>query len=141
VNWTEGHVFRSDLCWIEAGFTIRLAFHISLKIRTVMYFLWLKDFPNAEIHREIDFVYEEGVIWPRDIRNWTHHFAEGDYSLEDRLRTDRLRSIEYMDAICALLADDLYLPQKRIASILNIHQDTVKRILRQELWLRNVNCK
>jgi hypothetical protein len=50
-----------------------------------------------------------------------HRFEEGEYSLEDEPRLSRLRSIEYVDAIRALLADDLYLLQKQIACIPSTH--------------------
>jgi hypothetical protein len=46
-----------------------------------------------------------------------------------------------VDAIRALLADDLYLPQKQIAFILNIHQGIVKHILCEKLSLRKIDCK
>jgi hypothetical protein len=35
---------------------------MSLKIRSVVHFLWLKDILNAEISREMDSVYGEGVV-------------------------------------------------------------------------------
>jgi hypothetical protein len=70
-----------------------------------------------------------------------HRFAEDSHSLESRPRTDRPRSTEHVDAICALLTNDPYLSQKRIAFILNIHQGIVKHILHEELSFRKVNFK
>jgi hypothetical protein len=70
-----------------------------------------------------------------------HRFEEGKYSLEDEPKSGRSRSTEHVDAICALLANDLYLSQNQIACILNIHQCTVKYILRKDLSLRKVDFK
>jgi hypothetical protein len=137
VSGTEDHV-----CWPDIGeFTTCLAFLISLEIRVVIYFLWLKDFPNIKISHEIDSIDGEIVIILKAIRNWMHYFAEESYSLKDTPRTDRPRSTKYVDATRALLTDDLYLSQKWIAFILNIHQSIVKYILHKELSLRKVNFK
>jgi hypothetical protein len=93
---------------ISAGFMIHLAFLMSLEIRTAIHFLWLRDFSNVAISREIDSIYGEMVIEFRAIRKWTHRFEDSGHSLEDWPRTDRSRSNEPMGAIHMLLVDDLY---------------------------------
>jgi hypothetical protein len=70
-----------------------------------------------------------------------HHFEEGENSLEDESRVSHHRSIEYADAIRALLTDYLYFSQKRMACILNIHRSTVKLVLHEGLSLRKFNFK
>jgi hypothetical protein len=89
---------------------------MSLEIRIAIHFLWLKDFSNAVISREINFIYGETVIGFRAIQEWTHCFEDSDHSLEDEPRTDRSRSIEPVDAIHALLVNDLYFCRKRLLS-------------------------
>jgi hypothetical protein len=89
---------------------------MSLEIRTPFHFLLLKDFSNAVISREIDFIYGETVIGFRTIQKWTHRFEYSDHSLEDGPRTDRSRSIEPVGAIHALLVDDLYFCRKGLFS-------------------------
>jgi hypothetical protein len=50
---------------------------MSPKIRAAVHFFWLKDFPNAEISREIDFVYGKEIIGFMAIQKWTHRFEDG----------------------------------------------------------------
>jgi hypothetical protein len=90
---------------------------MSFEIRAVIHFFWLKNLPNAEIFREIDSIYGEGVIGPRAIQKLTHRFEDGDHSLDDGPRTDRHRSTEHVNAIRVLLVDDPYLSQKRLLSL------------------------
>jgi hypothetical protein len=80
---------------------------MSLEIRAVIHFLWSKNLLNSEIFHEIDSVYGASVIGLRAIQKWMHRFEEGEYSLEDEPRLSHFRSIEYVDTIRALLADDL----------------------------------
>jgi hypothetical protein len=117
---------------------------MSLEIRAVIHLFWLKNLPNSEISHKIESIYWAGVIGLRDIQKWTHRFEDGELSLEDEPRINRLRSTEHIDAIHALLADDPHLSQKRIACILSIHQNTVKCVLcenREDLWFQKVNFK
>jgi hypothetical protein len=129
-----------NACQIYMRFTLHLTFLISPEIRAPIHFLWLKDLLNAEISREIDYVYVEWVIGLRAIQKWIHHFEDGDYNLEDGPRTHHLRSIEDVSAIRTLLADNPSLLQK-IAYIRNNHQKTVKHILRDNFSLRKINFK
>jgi hypothetical protein len=82
---------------------------MSLEIRTVIHFLWLKNFHNPEISQEIGFIYGASVIEPRIIQKWMHRFEESEHSLEDGSKPNRPRSTEYVDTIRALLADNPYL--------------------------------
>jgi hypothetical protein len=49
---------------------------MSLEIRTVIYFLWLKNLSDPEISHEIDIIDGASVIWFRDIQKWTHRFEK-----------------------------------------------------------------
>jgi hypothetical protein len=62
---------------------VRLAFFISIEIHVVIYFLWLKDHLNAEISREIEFVYRKLVIGFRSIQKSMHRFEEDEHNLKD----------------------------------------------------------
>jgi hypothetical protein len=114
---------------------------MSLEIRVVIHFLWLQKLPNVAISRNIDVIYGEGFIEIRTIRKLTHHFEEGDDSLEDELRPDRPRSTKCYNAIRSLLDENPYLSQKQIYSILSIHQTAVKHVLREDFLFRKVNFK
>jgi transposase len=46
-----------------------------------------------------------------------------------------------VDALCTLIEGDGYLSQKKIAQILGVHLETIKRILRDGLNMRRVNFK
>jgi hypothetical protein len=74
-----------------AGFARRRTFPMLLHIRSVMHFLWLKDFPNAEISRAIDSVSGEVAIRLRAIQMWMQGFEDGDHCFEDGPRNDRPR--------------------------------------------------
>jgi hypothetical protein len=114
---------------------------MSVEMRSVLHFLWLKDLTIVEISREVDDVYGQGAPCPRTVQRLVTHFAVGEEGLEDRPRGDRPRSNQNIGLITQRLIDDPYLLQKAIAKILSIYQATVKRILLEELSLRKVNFK
>jgi hypothetical protein len=91
------------------GFDVYSVVLISLEIRADIHFLWLKKLSDLEISRMIDSVYGSNVIWLRIIQKLTHHFEEGGHSLEDEPRPGRPHSTEHVDAIRALLAENLYI--------------------------------
>jgi hypothetical protein len=134
---THSHVYTLDWSGTEGKSSIS---HIAQNSRRYPFFK-LKYLPNTEIFREIDSVYGEGVINHRSVQNWTHRFADGDSNLKNNPMSDRPRSTENVAKIRELLADDPYLLQKRIALILNIHQATVKHILREDLSFRKIKFK
>jgi hypothetical protein len=120
---------RSDIgAGIRRDYDARLAFLASLEIRPVIHFLWLQKLLNVAISCNIDTVYGEGIIGLRVIQKLTHCFEEGDDSLEDELRCNRLRSTKYCDAIRTLFKEKPYLSQKRISNILTIHRTIVKYV-------------
>jgi hypothetical protein len=114
---------------------------MSLEIRAVVHFLWLKNLPNLEISHKIDSIYGSGVIGFMVIQKWMHRFEEGEHSFEDEPRHSCSRSTKHVDAIRALLADNPYLLRKRIACILIIHQSTIKCVLREDFLFRKVDFK
>jgi predicted transcriptional regulator len=80
-----------------------------LEIRAVIHFLWLQKLSNVVISRNVNYLYGEGIIWLRTIQERTHRFEESDDSLEDTLRSGRLRSTKYCDIIRTLLDKNTYL--------------------------------
>jgi hypothetical protein len=54
------------------------------RICIVIHFCWSKHFFNAEIARNFDYVSGKRVIDLRSIQNWTHRFADGHNSLENK---------------------------------------------------------
>jgi histone-lysine N-methyltransferase SETMAR len=114
---------------------------MSLEIRAVIHFLWLKQASNQAIHSEIEDVYGRDVITLRTIEKWTAAFAGGRTELADLPRSGRPRETANIDAVRDLVDGEAYLSQKKIAHILGIHHETVKSILRDDLKMRRVNFK
>jgi hypothetical protein len=56
-------------------------------------------------------------------------------------KSGRLRETGKVDAVHALLAGEEYLFQKKIAQMLDIHHETIKRMLRDNLNVHNLNFK
>jgi hypothetical protein len=114
---------------------------MSVEMRSVIHFLWLKNLTIAEISREVDDVYGQGAPCLRIVQRLVAGFATGEDGLEDRARSDRPRSDQTIGLIAQLHVDDPYLSQKVIAGILSIHRTTLKLILLEELSLGKVNFK
>jgi histone-lysine N-methyltransferase SETMAR len=114
---------------------------MSLEIRAVIHFLWLKNAPNQAILSELEHVYGTGVITLRAIEKWTAAFEGGRTELADLPRSGRPRDLGKIDAVRALIEGEGYLSQKKIAQILSMHHETVKSILREDLNMRKVNFK
>jgi hypothetical protein len=95
----------------------------------------------ADIGREVDDVYGQGVLCLRTVQRLVARFAACEDGLEDCPRSGRPRSDQNIGLIAQLLVDNPDLSQKLVAGMLRIHQAVVKRILFQDLLLRKVNVK
>jgi hypothetical protein len=114
---------------------------MSVEMRSVIHFLWLKDLTIAKISREIDDVYGQGAPYLSTVQRPVARFTAGEERREDRPRSNPSGRDQNIGLIIQFLVDDLDLSQKAIAGILNIHQTNVKRTLLEELLLRKVNFK
>ena len=114
---------------------------MEIEIRSVIHFLFLKGHSNKEIHKEIILVYGNVVIKLMTVQKWTKRFGEGDYSLDDKPRGDRLVKNELVDKIKNMLKEEPYLSKKKIVSFLELSTGIVSRILRNELGLNKVNFR
>jgi hypothetical protein len=68
------------------------SYPMSVEIRSVIHFLWLKNLTIAEISREVDGVYGQGAPCLRTVQRLVAHFAASKKGLEDRPRSGRPRS-------------------------------------------------
>jgi predicted XRE-type DNA-binding protein len=114
---------------------------MSVELRAVIHFLWLKHTPNQAIHSELQQVSSTDVITLRTIETWTATFEDGRTGLADLPRSGSTRDTANIDAVRALIESEAYLSQKKIAHLLGIHHETVKSILRSDLNTRKVNFK
>jgi hypothetical protein len=62
---------------------------MSVELRAVTHFLWLKHTPNQAIHSELQQVYGTDVITLRTIEKWTAAFEGGHIHLADLPRCGR----------------------------------------------------
>jgi hypothetical protein len=107
----------------------------------VIHFLWLKGASNEQIKSQIKETYGYGVIYIRSVQRWTHDFAAGRTELDALQRSGRPIDPENGDRIREILESKLYISQKALSRKLNLHQDTVHRILIEKLGLCKVNFK
>jgi hypothetical protein len=114
---------------------------MSLELRAVIHFLWTKHTPNQAILSELEEVYGKDVISLQVVEKWTAAFDGRGTEFADLPRFGWPRDTGKVDAFCALIEGEGYLSQKKIAQMLGIHHETVKRILRNDLNMRKVNFK
>jgi hypothetical protein len=90
---------------------------MSLELRAVMHFLWLKRAPREAIHCELEEVYGKDVITLRTIKKWTATVEGRHTDLADWPRSGRPHDTGKVDAIRALVESEGYLSQKKIVTI------------------------
>jgi hypothetical protein len=114
---------------------------MSLELRAVTHFFWLKHTPKQAILFELEEVCGNDVITLRAAEKWTAAFDGGLTAPPDLPRFGRPRDTGKVDAVRALIEGEGCLSHENIAQILGVHRETVKRILRHDLNMRKVNFK
>jgi hypothetical protein len=77
---------------------------MSLELRGVIHFLWLKNTPNQAIVSELEERYSEDVITLRDAEKWPAALDGECTKLADLHRSGRPRDTGKVDAVHALIA-------------------------------------
>jgi len=106
-----------------------------------IHFLWLRGASNKQIMSQIKETYEDVVIHVRSVQRWTHDFAAGRTELDALARLDWPIDPENANRIRELLESECDISQKTLSRRLNLHRDTVRRILGEEFGLCKVNFK
>jgi hypothetical protein len=114
---------------------------MSLELRAVIHFLWLKHAPTQGIHFEPEQVYGEDVITLRTIEKWSAAFGGERTDLADFPRSERPCDTGKVDTVGALVESEGCLSHKKTEHILGIHHETLKSILHEDLNMRKVNFK
>jgi hypothetical protein len=112
---------------------------MALELRALIHFLWLKHSPNQAILSELDEVHGNDVITLRAVEKLTASFDGGGTELADLPRPGGPRDTEKVDAIRALIEGRGWLCRKKIAQMLGVHLETMKRLLRNDLKMRKMN--
>lgn len=112
-----------------------------IEIRSVVKFLWLKDYNNKDIYEEICSVYGEEKMTLREIQNRIKSLEEGNHSLFDKVRSGRPLKNDLIDPISHIMEEDPYISTKKLAKKLNVAKQTIKRILIEELHMVKINFK
>jgi histone-lysine N-methyltransferase SETMAR len=112
-----------------------------VSLRVIIFHLMKKGLSNREIEVEINEVHGHGTISLRTVQKWTHRYAAGDESFDDKPRSGRPPKDDLIPAVTGLLDDDPFLSQKKIAKYLGVHPHTVNRILTQVLGLTRVRFR
>jgi hypothetical protein len=77
----------------------------------------------------------------RSLQNRTADLADGRTELADLARSRRHCDPGNDDAVRDLIESERFLSHKQIGHMFGLHQDAAKRILRDDLQMRKVNCK
>lgn len=84
---------------------------MSIKIRAVIHFLYLKNLQRAFICNKIKTVYETYIISLRTIQKWPKLFANGKFYPEDAPRSGRLTTPDPAETTFRLLSDNPFYPR------------------------------
>jgi AraC-like DNA-binding protein len=114
---------------------------IDVEIHSAIHFLWLRGASNGQIMSQIKEMYSDGVIHLRSVQRWTHDFAARGTEFDALPRHGRLTDSENADRIRELLESEPYISQETLSRRLNLHHNTVHRILAEEFGLCKVNFK
>jgi hypothetical protein len=114
---------------------------MSLELRAVIRFLWLKHTLNQVILSKREEIYGKDVITLRAIGKWTTAFNGWRTGLADLPKSERRRDTRKVGAVRVLTEGEGCLSQKKIAQMLGVHHKTIKRLLRDDFTMRNVNFK
>jgi hypothetical protein len=76
---------------------------MSLQLRTVIHFVWLKHTPKQAILSELEEVYGKDVVSLPAFEKWPAAFHGGGTELADLLRSARPRYTGKVDAVPALI--------------------------------------
>jgi hypothetical protein len=104
-------------------------------------FLVAQAYPNQVILSELEKGYGKDVITLRAIEKWTAAVERGRTELADLPRSGKPGDTGKVEAVRALIKGEEYLSLKKMAQMLCVHDDTIKRILRDDLNIHNMNSK
>ena len=109
-------------------------------LRPVIHFLYLKKLKNKEIQEEINEVYGENTIGLSTVIKWTRKFKDGKENFEDEKKRGR-KKIRNKTKIKKLIEGKRDISLREIGSLTNMHKNTVKRIVRDDLGLIRTNSR
>jgi hypothetical protein len=110
---------------------------MSMKLRAVIHFLWRKHTPNQAILSELEEVYGKDVITPRAVEKWAQLLMVGAPSLLIWPDPGSIMTVERS----TLIEAEGHLSQKKIAQMLGVPREKIKRILRDGLNIGKVNAE
>jgi len=116
---------------------------VSVEIRAVIRYLFMKGLTNAAIFDEINAVYgtECRVASLSTVKYWTGQFRSGRVSLVDEVRSGRPRIPNLVEQVSAMMEENPYISQKKLARAFSVDPATMRRILSEDLNLVRVNFR
>jgi hypothetical protein len=81
---------------------------MSLEIRAVIHFLWLKQTANQSILSELENVYGGDILILQAIQNWTAAFDGGWRELDNLPMSEQPHDIKNIDAVRSLIEEHGY---------------------------------
>jgi hypothetical protein len=114
---------------------------MNVEIHSVIHFLWLRGASNEQTISQIKEIYRGSVIHIQSVERWTHDFAARRTEFDALPRPVQLIDPENIDRIRRLLENEPYISQKTLSRRLNLHYNTVHRILTEKLGLYKVDFK
>jgi hypothetical protein len=111
------------------------------EIHLLIHFLWLRGAFNEQIMCQIKETSGDGVIHVQGVQQCTHDFVAERTEFDALSRLDRPIDPENTDRIRELLESKPHISQKTLSRRLNLHHDTVHRILTEKLGLYKFSFK
>ena len=109
-------------------------------LRPVIHFLFLKKLSNKEIFDQIIDIYGEKSISLSTVQKWTKLFNDGKEDFEEEKRSGRPKKRKKRK-IKELINEKNHISYRKIGEKINLHKNTVKRIVLDELDLKKSNLK
>ena len=105
-------------------------------LRTILIFCFNWKESAAEAHRMLVETYGDTASTDKSCREWFRHFKDGDFSVEDKPRSEQPKKFEDK-ALEALLEEDQSQTQEELAELLGVIQQAVSVLLRAMEMIQN----
>jgi histone-lysine N-methyltransferase SETMAR len=109
------------------------------EVRSVIRFLWAKQVPATEIHRELLHVYGESVMTIQHVRKWCREFESGRVTVTDDHRSGRPSiSDEHVQDIEAAVQADRRISISHLETRFELSRGTIWNIVHERLGFRKI---
>ena len=98
-------------------------------IRKLIFYCWKQGLSSRDTAKEMCSVLGDNIVSERTCRTWMNRFSDGDFSIDEKMRSGRPSTYGLDDQICAILQNDRHACSREIAQMIGVSHDTVWRHL------------